>query len=293
MKTLLWIQGLSCGANTQSFLCMEHQHLFEKIAILYHPLSDKSLEESVRLLLKDEKELDILIVEGAIGKSIRHICSHSFPNIVKILSSKAKYVVALGDCASFGGVHAKSNIHITGLQFRFKEFGGLLGKTFLSKSSYPVINIAGCPAHPEWIFYVISSLLEDKNIELDEFNRPKDIFKYLTHNGCLRNEYFEWKVESKEFGTKEGCLFYELGCRGPLTHSSCNKILWNGVSSKTRVGTPCVGCTEFDFPRENMLKTEQMMGLPKDLPIGVSKRGYILLSGIAKTFTPDRLKNKL
>ncbi|MGC8588892.1 MAG: Ni/Fe hydrogenase, partial [Hydrogenobaculum sp.] len=106
MKTLLWIQGLSCGANTQSFLCMEHKHLFENIEILYHPLSDKSLEESVRLLLKDEKELDILIVEGAIGKSIRHICSHSFPNIVKILSSKAKYVVALGDCASFGGVHA-------------------------------------------------------------------------------------------------------------------------------------------------------------------------------------------
>ncbi|HEK25886.1 MAG TPA: Ni/Fe hydrogenase, partial [Hydrogenobaculum sp.] len=53
MKTLLWIQGLSCGANTQSFLCMEHKHLFENIEILYHPLSDKSLEESVRLLLKD------------------------------------------------------------------------------------------------------------------------------------------------------------------------------------------------------------------------------------------------
>ncbi|MGC8588921.1 MAG: Ni/Fe hydrogenase, partial [Hydrogenobaculum sp.] len=123
--------------------------------------------------------------------------------------------------------------------------------------------------------------------------RPKDVFRYLTHNGCLRNEYFEWKVESREFGTKEGCLFYELGCRGPLTHSSCNKILWNGVSSKTRVGTPCVGCTEFDFPRENMLKTEQAMGLPKELPLGVSKRGYILLAGVAKTFTPERLKDKL
>ena len=28
----------------------------------------------------------------------------------------------------------------------------------------------------------------------------------------------------KEIWTKEGCLFYEQGCRGPMTHSSCNKI---------------------------------------------------------------------
>ena len=85
MKTLFWIQGLSCEANTQSFLCMEQKDLLENIEVLYHPLSDKSLEESVRLLLKDEKELDILIVEGAIGKSIRHVCSYSFSNIVKNL----------------------------------------------------------------------------------------------------------------------------------------------------------------------------------------------------------------
>ena len=43
---------------------------------------------------------------------------------------------------------------------------------------------------------------------------------------------------------KRVVLFYEQGCRGPMTHSSCNKILWNEVSSKTRVGMPCIGCTE-------------------------------------------------
>jgi hypothetical protein len=30
MKTLFWIQGLSCGANTQSFLCIEQKDLEEK-----------------------------------------------------------------------------------------------------------------------------------------------------------------------------------------------------------------------------------------------------------------------
>ena len=100
-------------------------------------------------------------------------------------------------------------------------------------------------------------------------------------------------MEAKEFGTKEGCLFYYLGCKGPMTRSSCNRTLWNGVSSKTRAGLPCFGCTEYDFPRVNLFKTFHVMGLPEELPLGVSKRGYILLSGIAKTFAPQRLKEKL
>ncbi len=290
MKTLLWIQGLSCGANLQSFLCKDN--LFPNgIKIIYHPLSSENLENSLKTAV--ENGVDIFIMEGAIGKNLRHINGHGFQKTVRLISAKANYVVALGSCASLGGVHAKANTHITGLQYRFKEFGGFLGKNFLSKSGYPVINITGCPSHPDWLFYVLDMIAQDKDIELDSMNRPKDIYRYLTHNGCLRNEYFEWKIEAKTFGTKEGCLFYELGCRGPMSHSSCNKILWNGVSSKTRAGTPCIGCTEFDFPRQNMFEIEHIMGLPKELPEGVSKRAYILLSGIAKSFAPDRLKNKL
>ncbi len=52
-------------------------------------------------------------------------------------------------------------------------------------------------------------------------------------------------------------FFYEQGCRGPMTHSNCNKILWNDVNTKTRVGMPCIGCTELDFPRDNMLETKK------------------------------------
>ena len=42
-----------------------------------------------------------------------------------------------------------------------------------------------------------------------------------------------------------------------MSHSSCNKILWNDINSKTRAGMPCIGCTEVDFPRNDMFETKK------------------------------------
>jgi hydrogenase small subunit len=158
---------------------------------------------------------------------------------------------------------------------------------------HPIVNLTGCPVHPEWIFQTMFTLKDYGKIKLDEYGRPLELYYGLAHHGCTRNEYFEWKVEAKNFGEKEGCLFYEQGCRGPMTHSNCNKILWNDVSTKTRVGMPCIGCTEFDFPRENMLETKKNIGIPAEVPLGISKRAYLSLTGVAKTFKIDRLHKKL
>ena len=136
-------------------------------------------------------------------------------------------------------------------------------------------------------------ILANHRIVLDELHRPQELYAPLAHHGCTRNEYFEWKVDAKGFGLKEGCLYYEQGCRGPMTHASCNKILWNGVSSKTRVGTPCFGCTEPDFPRNENFATKTNMSIPQDVPIGVSKRAYLTIAGMAKTFHIKRLEGRL
>ena len=164
---------------------------------------------------------------------------------------------------------------------------------FKNRLKHDVINLTGCPVHPEWILQTLFSLKKNGKIALDEKNRPLEIYCHLTHHGCTRNEYFEWKIEPTDFGVKEGCLFYSQGCRGPMTHSSCNKILWNDVSSKTRIGMPCIGCTEFDFPRENMFETKKNIGIPLEAPLGVPKRAYLSLTGVAKTFKIDRLNTEL
>jgi len=130
------------------------------------------------------------------------------------------------------------------------------------------------------------------DIALDELHRPQTFFNTYTQTGCTRNIHFAYKASTTEFGQRKGCLFYDLGCRGPMTRSSCNRILWNRVSSKTRAGMPCLGCTEPEFPFYDLkpgtvFKTQTVMGVPKDLPAGVNKKDYALLSIVAKDTMPE------
>jgi hydrogenase small subunit len=122
---------------------------------------------------------------------------------------------------------------------------------------------------------------------------PKEFFSYPVHNGCTRNDSFEYNVDEHTFGKKEGCMFYDHGCQAPFTHGSCNKILWNEVNSKTRAGEPCHGCTEPTFPRQNLFSTKKNMGIPHSLPLGVPKRAYLTLSGVTKAFKIERLEKDL
>jgi len=284
---VLWVQGITCNGNTQSFLNYPNMKSFlEKYEFLYHPYLDSVL--SVEEALKYDKKFDFLIIEGAISKDFIR-AGENFYQSVKKLSKNAKHILCVGTCAVYGGIFKeKDPKSITGVLFDKDEEKGLL-KEFKDK----IINIPGCPAHPEWLVFVLDALKFQGKVKTDELKRPKEIYGYLTHHGCTRNEYFEWKVDSKDFGTKEGCLFYLQGCRAPTTHGSCNRILWNEVNSKTRSGSPCFGCTESSFPRSKMFETKTFMSIPADLPTGVSKRAYLTVTGIAKTFHIKRLREKL
>jgi len=268
---VLWIDANTCYGCSHSFLnYKEFSSLFEEVEFLYHPLffsGDFKIQSS-----------DLLIIEGALKDNFLRL-GQDLNTLIDALIDKASCVVALGTCAVYGGIYGD------GLMFRKNE----KGKYHLKN----IINIPGCPPHPEWIAYVLNMIKSNKNILLDVFNRPKEIFSYTSHMGCSRNEYFEWKIDAKDFGEKEGCLFYLQGCQGPFTHSSCNRILWNEVNSKPRAGTPCFGCTEPTFPKENLFKTDTFMGIPANIPLGVSKRAYLTLSGVAKSLKNDRLEEKL
>jgi len=288
---IVWLQAITCNGNTHSLLSANANRLklfLDSFDLVYHP----SLTTDILLddLLKKEEDIDFLLVEGAItsNKEFFQISDQTTSEVLKKLVLKSKYLIAVGSCASYGGVHKKfeQNSDILGLEEALEK------KDILSLI-HPIVNLTGCPVHPEWIFQTLFSLKEYKQMSLDEKGRPKEIYSYLAHHGCTRNEYFEWKVEAKSFGLKEGCLFYGQGCRGPMTHSNCNKILWNDVNTKTRAGMPCIGCTEFDFPRNNMLETKKNIGIPDEVPLGVSKRAYLSLAGVAKTFKIDRLNEKI
>ncbi len=287
-SSIVWLQSLTCNGNSHSFLNYSHMESFaSSFDMLYHPLllGDTSFDA----ILQSDTPFDFLILEGALSRDEDIIRKFGYPfhKVLDELASRARYIICAGSCASFGGIfRLKDEAKITGALFSGKSRGG-----YWSEKSN-VINIPGCPVHPAWLIDTLFLLKREAKVSLDEFLRPKEIFSYLTHHGCLRNEYFEWKVDSKQLGEKEGCLFYEYGCQGPMTHANCNKILWNGVGSKTRAGSPCLGCTEFDFPKMKLYETQTNMSLPQT-PFGISKRAYYSLAGIAKSFKIERLERKL
>ena len=288
--TVVWFQAITCNGNTHSLLSANASRLelfFDSFNLIYHP--SLTIEKTLDDILTQNEKIDFLLIEGAISKNEKFfsISNDSTFNLLNKLALKAKHIIAVGSCASNGGMHAKftQNNDICGINDSIKE-------QTINKLEHSIINLTGCPVHPEWILQTLFTLKNYGKMQLDEQKRPKELYSTLAHHGCTRNEYFEWKVEGS-FGKKEGCLFYDQGCRGPMTHSSCNKILWNDISSKTRVGMPCIGCTESDFPRENMLETKKNIGIPLDVPLGISKRAYLSITGIAKTFKIERLNKKL
>ena len=284
---LLWLQSLTCNGNSHSFF--NHSDLFSILShfeLIYFPLIDTkySLED----ILNKNAVCDILIIEGSIKNSLEKN-GINIKSLIYHYANEAKYIITAGTCATFGGIFKQyDSANISGFAFD-KE----VEKVEFNKFKNKLISLPGCPIHPKWLSYVLLMIANSKTIPLDSKNRPQELYNITVHTGCVRNEYFEWKVDSKGFGHKEGCLFYEFGCQGPYTKGSCNKILWNDISSKTVVGTPCFGCTEPDFPKEKLFFTKTNMGIPQNMPLGVSKRAYLTLTGVAKSFKIKRLEQNL
>ncbi|MEM1251577.1 MAG: hydrogenase small subunit [Cyanobacteria bacterium P01_H01_bin.21] len=310
MANVLWLQGGACSGNTMSFLNAEEPSVCDLVTdfginVLWHPSLGMELGDNLQRLLRNcvsgETALDILVFEGSIINAPdgtgewNRFADRPMKDWVQDLAGVAKFVVAVGDCATWGGIPATAPnpSESEGLQFLKRQAGGFLGSDYTSQTGFPVINIPGCPAHPDWITQILVAIATGRldDITLDEFNRPQTFFKSFTQTGCTRNIHFAYKASSDEFSQRAGCLYYDLGCRGPMTHSSCNRILWNRVSSKTRAGMPCLGCTEPEFPFHDLapgtvFKTQTIMGVPKELPTGVNKKDYALLTVVAKDAMP-------
>ena len=285
---LLWLQSISCNGNTHSFL--NHPELFSILAhfeLIHHPVleSDYSLQE----VIKGEAPCDVLILEGSFVQEGFLKAGVEVSTTIERYAKKAKHIITAGTCATFGGIFKqKEPDKISGFAFDIEE-KTVRYETYASK----LISLSGCPIHPRWLSFVLLMVAKGKKVELDNLHRPVELYGYTTHMGCTRNEYFEWKVDAQNFGLKEGCLFYEQGCQAPYTRGSCNKILWNDTSSKTRVGTPCFGCTEATFPQTSLFTTKTNMSIPAKMPLGVPRRAYLTLTGVTKSFKIKRFSTRL
>ena len=311
MANVLWLQGGACSGNTISFLNAEEPTVVDLITdfginVLWHPSLGLQLGDELQQLLYDcvngKIPIDILVYEGSVVNAPNgtgewnRFAGRPMKDWLTDLSKVAAFVVAVGDCATYGGIPAMepNPSESLGVQFLKRDKGGFLGADYVSQAGLPVINIPGCPSHPAWISQILVAVATGRvgDLTLDEFHRPQTFFRSFTQTGCTRNMHFSYKATTQDFGQRTGCLFYDMGCRGPMTHSSCNRILWNRVSSKTRAGMPCLGCTEPEFPFHDLkpgtvFKTQTVMGVPRELPSGINKKDYALMTVVSKDTSPS------
>ncbi len=314
MKTfnVLWLQSGGCGGCSMSLLNAEAPDLYRslrqnQIELLWHPsLSEASNEEFLALLERIENgdiRLDALCLEGSVmmgpnGSGRFHLLSGTRQPMFKVLeklSAKARYTVAIGSCAAFGGITMAGNNpgEATGLQYHGAQTGGLLGTDWRSDGGLPVVNIAGCPTHPNWVIETLGQLaLGDLNRpQLDSLHRPRSYTDHLVHHGCPRNEFYEFKASAVQ-ASDQGCMMEHMGCLGTQARADCNTRLWNGEGSCLRGGYACVNCTapEFEEPGHCFTETPKIAGIPVGLPTDMPKAWFVALASLSKAATPKRLK---
>lgn len=290
---IIWMQGQNCTGCSVSLINSRKptpaEIILDTLSIRFHPSIMASAGDNALKVIEDtmEKRNYIFVVEGAVptkdngffcqvgeknGKGI------AFADWVKKVSKNALAVVAVGTCASFGGIPAtKAVAKYTGT----KPVSQIINK--------PVVNIPGCPFHPDWLVGTVANfLLFNQLPELDHYNRPKMFYGNLIHDNCPRHQYFEagkfledWNdPEQKDF-----CLM-KKGCKGPLTYSDCPIRQWNDATNWCiKAGSPCIGCTQPEFyedfsPIYERLPDIKLPGLGSQVSADKIGKGLTIATGI-------------
>jgi uptake hydrogenase small subunit len=311
-KKLLWLQSGGCGGCTLSLTCAQSPDFLTAfdiagIDLIWHPtLSEETGSDVTAILdkvLNGEIKIDIFCLEGSVvrgpnGSGRFHMMSGMGKPMQEIITAVAKVseaVVAVGSCAAYGGVTSGGTnpVEACGLSFDKRDAGGLLGEEFTAGSGMPVVNISGCPTHPDWVTETLFQIAADQltSEDLDVFGRPKSISNHLVHHGCSRNEFYEFKASADQLSGL-GCLMENLGCMGTQACGDCNTRHWNGSGSCISGGYPCIACTEpgFEEPDHAFVETPKIAGIPIGIPTDMPKAWFVALASLSKAATPKRLK---
>ena len=248
--TVIWLQFSECTGCTESMLRSDHpaidKLILELISLDYHETlfagAGHQAEAARNASMAANKGKYILVVEGAIPAGDNGIyCKVGGRTAVEILNECAQdaaAVIALGSCASWGGVPSTK-----------PNPTGCVGVDEILKR--PVVNIPGCPPNPyNFLSTVVSYITYGKFPELDDKGRPKFAYSRMIHENCERRPHFDAGRFAQEFGDpghRAGWCLYKLGCKGPETRANCPAVLFGNVgggSWPVGTGHPCIGCTE-------------------------------------------------
>lgn len=251
---VIWIELQDCAGNTEALLRSSaptvDDLLFDVLSLEFHhalmACAGNDAEHQLDDAVEHFKGKYLLFVEGSIPTAMNGNygtigpSGETFQEHLVRLSKDAAAVVAVGTCATFGGVPAAS-----------PNPTGAVGVMDLVKGK-PIVNIPACPANPaNMVGVVLHYVLTGQVPELDSLLRPKFAFGYRIHDNCERRAHFdagEFVEEWGDEGAKNNWCLYKVGCKGPMTFNNCSIIRYNdGANWPVGVGRGCIGCSEPDF----------------------------------------------
>ncbi len=248
--SVIWLHFQECTGCTESLLRTSHPDvaklILDLISLDYHETLFAAAGYQAHEALKANMEKNagkyVCIIEGAIPTKENGIyCmvgGRTAIDIANEVAEKAGAIIAIGSCASWGGVPSAdpNPTGSTGAPMVLK------GKT--------VVTIPGCPANP---YNLLGTVLQYATFgtlpELDDKGRPKWAYGRTIHEHCPRRAHFDAGRFAKQFGDdthKQGYCLYKLGCKGPATHANCSVLHFADVVDAWPIGIghPCFGCTE-------------------------------------------------
>jgi len=243
---VIWLEGQDCAGCTISFLGISNPPvasiILDKISLRYHETamaaSGYQAEEAYSETMK--KGGYVLIVEGSVPSADDRYCmigGRPFRKILEEAAKNAAAIIAVGACATYGGIPAATPTKGIGLN------KALPGKT--------VINLPTCPVHPDHIAgTVLYFLTTGKVPELDTIGRPTMYFREVIHDNCRRRAHFDagqFLTDWNDPKQRDWCML-QKGCKGPITTSDCPVRRWNnGINFCIDCGAVCMGCAEPGF----------------------------------------------
>lgn len=248
--SVIWLHYQECTGCTESLLRTSHPGLAELVLDLisldYHETLMAAAGHQAEAALQDAMRRNagkyICIVEGAIplakdGNYMR-IAGRTGVEAVTEVAKSAALVIALGSCASWGGLPSAD-----------PNPTGAVGVQEVFKGS-KVIKLPGCPANPYILLGVVLEFATmGKLPALDPEGRPLFAYGRTIHEHCPRRPHFDagrFAVQFGDDGHRQGYCLYKLGCKGPATHASCSTNQFCEVVDAWPIGlgAPCFGCTE-------------------------------------------------
>ena len=191
----------------------------------------------------------VLIVEGAIPTGAQGRYCEIWENMtmhqaVLDFAPNAAYIIALGSCASYGGISGGAPNPTNAL-----GVSGVIG------NDPRLINVPGCPAHPDWLVGVVTYLLTNGAVPpLDQHKRPLMYFSRRIHDDCLNKRtycgepIFAGEVRRRRlhgvFGLQGQAHLFGL----PDAEMEQQGAGLGGQNWCIGAKSPCLGCVNPNFP---------------------------------------------